>query len=148
MSFARLLIDEYGADVDERYERDTPIHRRWTLEAISIPLYEAVRNNFPSMVELLLEKGADATVRGHRGMPLVECAWDNKHSGMVQLLREKGVPEGPETKGKDASTLDAATPARTPTPTPVRAVRTAADSSDDEMDPDERRMVMYQAIQP
>lgn len=144
VSFARILIEEYGADVNERYERDALMHRRWSREAISTPLYEAVRNNFPSMVELLLEKGADSTVKGHKGMTLVECAWNNKHGGMVQLLRARGVPEGPETKGKDVSTLNSTTPRRVATP--VRIVRT--DSSDDEMDPEERRMIIYQAIRP
>jgi ankyrin repeat protein len=139
-----MLIEEYGADVNERYERDALMHRRWSREPISTPLYEAVRNNFPSMVELLIEKGADKTVKGHRGMTLVECAWNNKHSGMVQLLREKGVPEGPETEGKDVSRLNSSTSGRTATP--VRIAR--ADSSDDDMDPEERRMLMYQAIRP
>jgi ankyrin repeat protein len=139
-----MLIEEYGADVNERYERDALMHRRWSREPISTPLYEAVRNNFPSMVELFLEKGADKSVKGHRGMTLVECAWNNKHGGMVQLLRDKGVPEGPETKGKDVSTLNSSTPRRTATP--VRISR--SDSSDDEMDPEERRMIMYQALRP
>lgn len=143
VNFARMLIEEYGADVNERYEKDALMHRRWSREAISTPLYEAVRNNFPSMVEMLLEKGADSSVKGHKGMTLVECAWNNKHSGMVQLLREKGVPEGPETKGKDVSRLNASTRR---TVTPVRVDRAA--SSEDEMDPDERRMLMYQAIRP
>lgn len=138
-----MLIEEYGADVNERYEKDALMHRRRSREAISTPLYEAVRNNFLSMVEMLLEKGADSSVKGHKGMTLVECAWNNKHSGMIQLLREKGVPEGPETKGKDVSRLNSSTRR---TVTPVRVDRAA--SSEDEMDPDERRMLMYQAIRP
>jgi hypothetical protein len=144
VSFARMLIEEYGADVNERYEKDKLMHRRRGREAISTALYEAVRNNFTSMVELLFEKGADGAVKGHKGMTLMECAWNNKHSGMVRLLREEGVPEGPETLAKDASMVNASTP-RWAT-TPVRTLR--SDPSDDEMDPEERQMMMYQAIQP
>ncbi len=139
-----MLTEEYGADVNERYESDALMHRRLIRETISTPLYEAVRNDFPSMVELLLEKGADSTVKGHRGMTLVGCAWNNKHGGMVQLLRERGVPEGPETKGKDVSTLNSSTPRATASP--LRFI--GRDSSDDEMDPEERQMIMYQAIRP
>jgi ankyrin repeat protein len=149
-----MLIDEYDADVNERYGWDTPMHRRRTREAISTPIYEAVRNNFPDMVELLLEKGADATVKGHRGMTLVECAWHNKHGGMVELLRDKGVPEGPATKGKHLSMLHWLTPARTPTPTPRRprasrrTARPIPDSSDDDEYPGDWRNRVYQAILP
>ena len=144
VSFARMLIEEYGADINERYERDAPFHRRYGREPISTALYEAVRNNFPSMVELLIEKGADKAVKGHEGMTLVECAWNNKHSGMIHLLRERGVPEGPETKGKDLSTLNSTTPSRTPTPARV----ISSDSSDDELDAEDRRMIMYEALRP
>lgn len=144
VAFARMLIEEYGAEVQERYERDSVMHRRWGREPISTALYEAVRNNFPSMVELLLEKGADRTVKGHRGMTLVECAWNNKHTAMVQLLRERGAPEGPKTKGKDVSMLRSSTPSRAAIP--YRNVR--SDSSGDEMDPEDRRMMMYRAIRP
>lgn len=143
MAFARILIEEYGADVDERYERDGLMHRRWGRESISTPLYEAVRNNFPSMVELLLEKGADGGVRGHKGMRLVECAWNNKHGGMVRLLRERGVPEGPETEGKDVAILGRRAE------TPVRALTGAgAGESFDEMDAGERRWLTYAALRP
>lgn len=147
VSFARMLIEEYDADVNERYDWNALMHRRSRRERISTPLYEAVRNNFLRMVELLLEKGADATVKGHAGMTLVECAWNNKHGGMVQLLREKGVPEGPETKGKDVSALySSSTPARATTP--VRRTIARSDSSSDELSLDERRRIMYEAIQP
>jgi ankyrin repeat protein len=141
-----MLNEEYGANVNEWYERDSPMHKRWSREKISTALYEAVRNNFPSMVELLLEKGADPTVKGHSGMTLMECAWNNKHSGMVRLLRERRVPEGPATKGKDLSTMNSETPRRR-TPTPARIVR-SSDSSDDDSDSEEREMLMYAAIQP
>ncbi len=147
VSFARMLIEEYGANVNERYEWNALMHRRSRRERISTPLYEAVRNNFLRMVELLLEKGADTTVKGHAGMTLVECAWNNKHGSMVQLLRERGVPEGPETKGKDVWSLySSSTPARATTP--VRRTVVRSDSSSDELDADERRRIMYQAIQP
>jgi ankyrin repeat protein len=147
-----LLIEEYDADVSERYGWDMPIHRRRTREAISTPIYEAVRNNFPEMVTLLLDKGADATVSGHRGMTLMECAWRNKHGGMVELLREKGVPEGPTTKDKHLSMLHDSSPARAPALTPRRTRaerhdRLDPDSSDDEY-PGEWHSRMYQAILP
>ena len=146
-SFARMLIDEYGADVNERYERDKVMHRRRSREAISTALYEAVRNNFPSMVELLLERGADRTVKGHRGMTLVECAWYNKHSGMVQLLRQNGAAEGPATEGRDISTMNRPPPSRTAMPLRVRHVR--ADSSDEEdSDLEETGTSMYAALLP
>lgn len=150
VNFARMLIEEYHADVNEKYEKDTLMHRRWSREAISTPLYEAVRNNFPNMVLLLLEKGADPTAKGHRDMTLVECAWNNKHSGMVELLREKGVPEGPETKGKASATINSlarSTRRTRRTATPARAIRSDS-SDDDDMYPEDRRMIMYQAIQP
>jgi ankyrin repeat protein len=148
-----MLIDEYGANVSECYEWDMPMHRRRTREAISTPLYEAVRNNFPEMVELLLDKGADATVKGHRGITLVECAWRNKHGGMVELLRERGVPEGPATKDKPLSTLHSS-PAGVPTlaprrPRAARHDRTDPDSSDDEYTGGwHNHNRMYQAILP
>lgn len=129
-----------------------PIHRRRTREAISTPIYEAVRNNFPEMVELLLDKGADATVKGHRGMTLVECAWRNKHGGMVELLREKGVPEGPATKDKDLSMLHSSSPSGVPTLTPrrraVRHDRPDPESSGDDEYTGGGHSRMYQAILP
>ena len=144
VSFARMLIDEYGADVNERFEVAGVMHRRWSRESISTPLYEAVRNNFPSMVELFLDKGADRTALGHSNMTLIDCAWRNKHGAMVQLLRDRGVPEGPATKGKHVSMINLPSGARTETTR--RTMR--SDSTDEDSDPDERSMVFYRAVLP
>ncbi len=150
VSLARMLIDEYGADVNERYGRDDPVmHRRRSREPISTALYEAVRNNFPSMVELLLEKGADPSVTGHRGLALLECAWHNKHGGMVQLLRRYGVPEGPATQGRDVAAMHGPVPGRAARPLRVRHVRAESSEDDDEdSDLEEGREAMYAALWP
>lgn len=92
---ARLLIQK-GANVDEIPPPDQ-LYCNWNAEyrlVLETALREAVQNDFASMVEMLLEQGADPALKSPIvGTTVLQWAKSRHRLVMVGLLEERGIRE-------------------------------------------------------
>jgi hypothetical protein len=58
---------------------------------MDIPLVEAVIADFPEMVGLLLDNGADSSVIGHSGSTAMRLAVCTGKEEMIQTLKARGM---------------------------------------------------------
>ena len=88
----KLLLD-YGIDIEDRNmldyafddDQDEPYESQGTA------LYRACRQGQVECVELLLDRGADASARDDGGTSCIKIAIKRDHEDVVNLLRERGV---------------------------------------------------------
>jgi len=94
LKMTQSLLEEKYVDVDELLPRDATIpHTVICRERgpIETPLIEAVKTDWPAMVELLLEYGADPKATGHSGLTAFgHAVYHHRDLLMVLLAQQTG----------------------------------------------------------
>jgi hypothetical protein len=81
----------YGADINELVPAKALPYNGERRPPMDIPLVEAVIADFPEMVGLLLDNGADSSVIGHSGSAAMRLAVRTGKEEMIQSLKARGV---------------------------------------------------------
>lgn len=84
----RLVLDRCRPDLNQiLYKDDAFSYEVRKVVGLGTALHEAARSGRPSVVQMLIERGTDVTIRDSRGNTALEVAEIHENHAAVALLR-------------------------------------------------------------